>query len=320
MGQLSEAQDQLPSSLFISGVEDRDEHPTCAGGFGDIYRASYQGKMVALKRIRTFTSAPNLQRTHLKFCREALVWQGLRHRFILPLIGIDRDTFPPSFCMMSPWMKNGTVLTYLRDRGHGDVDRLVRIAPLLGRSTFTYTPNIHQLLENAQGLDYLHAQNIVHGDLRGTNILISDENSACLSDFGLATSVSDTDSPAMLTSSSNNGGSTRWFAPELIAPKAFGCERFVRTPASDVFAYACVCLELYTGSPPLSDVKPDVAAMLRVIQGERPLRPEGMSEELWHLITSAWAAEAHTRPTINDIVSTFPGAVNADYGNRNTTE
>ncbi|KAJ7906487.1 hypothetical protein B0H13DRAFT_1527008, partial [Mycena leptocephala] len=41
MGQLSGAQNQLPSSLFISGVNDRDEHPTFAGGVGDIYRASY---------------------------------------------------------------------------------------------------------------------------------------------------------------------------------------------------------------------------------------------------------------------------------------
>ncbi|KAJ6597256.1 hypothetical protein DFH09DRAFT_877194, partial [Mycena vulgaris] len=38
---LSEARDQLPSSLFITGVADRDEHPTFWGGFGDIYRASY---------------------------------------------------------------------------------------------------------------------------------------------------------------------------------------------------------------------------------------------------------------------------------------
>ncbi|KAJ6476214.1 hypothetical protein C8R45DRAFT_787626, partial [Mycena sanguinolenta] len=38
---LSEARDQLPASLFISGVTNRDEHPTFSGGFGDIYRASY---------------------------------------------------------------------------------------------------------------------------------------------------------------------------------------------------------------------------------------------------------------------------------------
>ncbi|KAJ7107553.1 kinase-like domain-containing protein, partial [Mycena epipterygia] len=166
MGQLAGAQDQLPSSLFISGVNDRDEHPTFAGGFGDIYRASYQGKMVALKRIKTFTMDTASYRTRMAFCREAIVWRGLRHQFILPLIGIDRQMFPSSFCMVSPWMKNGTVLKYLRDRGHGDVDRLGS--------------------ETAQGLEYLHAQNIVHGDLRGTNILISDDNSACLSDFGLA--------------------------------------------------------------------------------------------------------------------------------------
>ncbi|KAJ7082143.1 kinase-like domain-containing protein, partial [Mycena epipterygia] len=228
-------------------------------------------------------------------CREALVWQGLRHRFILPLIGIDRETFPSSFCMVSPWMKNGTVLKYLGDRGRADVDRL--------------------LLEIAQGLDYLHGQHIVHGDLRGTNILISDDNSACLSDFGLATSVSDAESTtAMLTSSSNHGGSVRWFAPELISPAVFGCERFLRTPASDIYAYACVCMELYSGGPPFSDVKPDVAAMLRVLQGDRPQRPAQMSQELWRLVTAAWAADFHARPTIYYIVSAFPRSSKADQG------
>ncbi|KAJ7817850.1 hypothetical protein B0H14DRAFT_2263035, partial [Mycena olivaceomarginata] len=37
---LSESCDKLPSSLFITGVTGREEHPTFAGGFGDIYRAS----------------------------------------------------------------------------------------------------------------------------------------------------------------------------------------------------------------------------------------------------------------------------------------
>ncbi|KAJ6495889.1 hypothetical protein DFH09DRAFT_1205324 [Mycena vulgaris] len=40
----------LPSSIFINGVSDRDEDPTFGGGFGDVYRASYQGKMVAPPR------------------------------------------------------------------------------------------------------------------------------------------------------------------------------------------------------------------------------------------------------------------------------
>ncbi|KAJ6468974.1 hypothetical protein DFH09DRAFT_955405, partial [Mycena vulgaris] len=51
---LSEACDKLPSSLFITGVTQHDEHVAFGGGFGDIYRASYDGKTVALKRIRNF--------------------------------------------------------------------------------------------------------------------------------------------------------------------------------------------------------------------------------------------------------------------------
>jgi serine/threonine protein kinase len=89
--------------------------------------------------------------------------------------------------------------------------------------------------------------NIVHGDLRGNNILISDEHHACLSDFGLATTIREdnTDTTAgPLASSSNRGGSMRWFAPELIVPEQFGCERFVRTRATDVYAFACVCIEV----------------------------------------------------------------------------
>ncbi|KAF7336067.1 Kinase-like protein [Mycena sanguinolenta] len=101
------------------------------------------------------------------------------------------------------------------------------------------------------GLDYLHSMDVVHGDLRGTNILISNEGNASLSDFGLATSIEDADSTtAGVTTSSNRAGSVRWFAPELIDPTRFGCTKFIRTKASDVYAYACVCLELYTRNPP----------------------------------------------------------------------
>ncbi|KAJ7336465.1 kinase-like domain-containing protein [Mycena albidolilacea] len=278
MQKVVEAGEQLPSSLFIIGVNDHDEHPTFGGGFGDVYQASYDGKRVALKRIRTFTADSTTHRNRL----EALVWQGLRHRFILPLLGIDRLTFAPSFCMVSPWMKYGTVLRYLQDRGRGGVNRL--------------------LLEIAQGLGYLHSLNIIHGDLRGTNILISDDGHACLSDFGLATTFSEADSTATMTSSSNRAGSARWFAPELIEPKSFGCERFVRTTASDVYAYACVCLELYTGRPPFAHL-PDVAAMLRVIAGDRPEQPPVVSAALWQLVTAAWVPEPHARPSIHKIAA-----------------
>ncbi|KAF7373383.1 hypothetical protein MSAN_00547900 [Mycena sanguinolenta] len=286
---LSEARDQLPASLFISGVTNWDEHPTFSGGFGDIYRASYNGTTVALKRIRVFQAGAGSPRSRLQFCREALVWQTLRHEYVLPLIGIDRETFS-SFCMVSPWMQHGTIVKYLSEHGRSDADKM--------------------LLQIAEGLAYLHSMKIVHGDLRGSNILVSDDWNACLADFGLASVIEDPASTtsgagALITSTANHAGSLRWFAPELIAPTFFGCDRFVRTTASDVYAFACVCVELYTGSPPFFDVSPDVAAMLKVVAGERPSRPESMSDHLWDLVTTAWAQHLRERTSMEKIIESM---------------
>ncbi|KAJ7264461.1 kinase-like domain-containing protein [Mycena haematopus] len=279
---LSEVREQLSSSLFISGVSDPDEYPTFCGGFGDVYRASFSSSTVALKRIRTFHASAGAPRKRLQFCREALIWQKLRHKYILPLIGIDRETFP-SFSMVSPWMKHGNILKYLSQYGRHDVEKM--------------------LLQIAEGLGYLHSMEIVHGDLRGTNILVSDDWNVCLAGFGLAGVVGDDASTTFTahTSSANPAGSLRWFAPELILPRQFGCERFVRTPATDVYAFACVCLELHTGSPPFAAVSPDAAAMLAVIAGERPARSAGMSDHLWGLVTAAWAQEYVDRPDVKEI-------------------
>ncbi|KAJ7717076.1 kinase-like domain-containing protein [Mycena maculata] len=216
---LSESCDKLPSSLFITGVSGREDQPRFGGGFGDIYRASYSNQTVALKHMRHFLRGADLRRIRLKFCREALVWKDLHHPHILPFLGIDRDSFPSSLCMVSPWMEHGTVVDYLKNHGHANVDKL--------------------LFEIAQGLQYLHSRNIVHGDLRGANILINQDWSACLADFGL--SVFSNATTSMHTS--NRSGSIYWMAPELIAPERFGLA-FARTPASDVYAFGCVCVEV----------------------------------------------------------------------------
>ncbi|KAF8174693.1 kinase-like domain-containing protein, partial [Mycena galopus ATCC 62051] len=206
-------------------------------------------------------------------CREALLWKDLHHPNILPFLGIDRYSFPSFFCMVSPWMEHGTVINYLKTHGFSDVDKL--------------------LYHIAQGLQYLHSRNIVHGDLRGANILIKEDCSACLADFGLSM-LSDTTSLA----STNRGGNSHWMAPELLDPPRFGLD-FLRTLATDVYAFGCVCFELYTERPPFASVS-DVTALLMVLNGERPERPPGppaMSDTLWKHVTEFWAESPIARPS-----------------------
>ncbi|KAF7349005.1 Kinase-like protein [Mycena venus] len=181
--------------------------------------------------------------------------------------------------MVSPWMEHGTVLQYLKDHGRANVDRL--------------------LFEVAQGLHYLHSCNIVHGDLRGTNILVNEDWSACLTDFGLSV-FSNASAPM---NSPTRAGSILWMAPELIAPDRFGYE-FARTPATDVYAFGCVCVELYTGRPPFSELS-EGSALLKIINGERAVRPSGipaMSDTLWQHVMEYWAESPVTRPTTEAVV------------------
>ncbi|KAJ7778423.1 kinase-like domain-containing protein, partial [Mycena metata] len=273
---LSKLRDRLPSSFFITGVTERDEHPSFAGGFGDIYRASYKNRAVAVKQMRYFEVDFNVRRRiHYEFCREALVWKDLLHPHILPFLGIDLDNFPAHLCLVSPWMENGTVLNYFENYGRANVDKL--------------------LYEVAQGLFYLHSRSYVHGDLRGANILINEDQSACLADFGLSVI-----SEATLTLSSNRAGSIHWMAPELIDPDRFG-RKFAKTPASDVYAFGCVCIELYTGRPPFRNLS-EMAVMFKILNGARPERPHGMSDMLWQCVNTYWVDEPAARSATEVVV------------------
>ncbi|KAJ7728407.1 kinase-like domain-containing protein [Mycena maculata] len=281
---LSETCNKLPASIFIQGVTDCDPRPITGGGYADVYRALYERQPVALKRLRDYIQGVDARTIRLKFCREALVWQNLRNPYILPLIGIDGETFSPSLCMVSPWMVNGTILAYLhRNR--------------------TQSVNVNDLLwQVAQGLQYLHSHNVVHGDLRGENILIDSDWTVRLSDFGLSLFSDLSGRPT------KESGSAPWMAPELINPEQFD-RPFLRTPESDVYAFGCVCVELYTGQRPFPTSKSEAAVVVKVLHGIRPERPSSMNEELWQHLNVYWAHDPDSRPSADTVVRNMARAI-----------
>jgi serine/threonine protein kinase len=76
-----------------------------------------------------------------------------------------------------------------------------------------------------------------------SNILIDEAWLAVIADFGLADFVDAT------ANTSHSSGAPRWMAPKLIDPTSFKLEKSRRTPASDVYAFACACLEVGSFSP-----------------------------------------------------------------------
>ncbi|KAF8218242.1 kinase-like domain-containing protein [Mycena galopus ATCC 62051] len=283
--QLSEVSDLLPSSMAIRCGTLFSPTPLAGGNFGDIYQAAYQGGVVALKRLRLFQAqSEESLRIRRKFLKEALIWKILDHHdHVLPFLGVDSETFPGFLCMVSPWMSKGAVV----NNNCGPSEESI---PVL-------------IYEIAIGLQYLHSQNIVHGDLRGANILLDDQGHARLADFGLAVVV---DGPLAPT---NRGGSLRWMAPELLNPESCGLKDFERTVASDIYAFGCVCVELYAGKPPFSEFPSDGTVLLCVISGGRPEYPSKMPMWCQQLINTCLSYVPSNRPETNTVIEAIVESV-----------
>ena len=83
-----------------------------------------------------------------------------------------------------------------------------------------------------------HAPQVIHGDLRGANILISDDGEPLLCDFGMAVIIEDlTQMP--ISASLQESGNPRWMAPEL-----FRGDMCITSSQSDVYSLGMVLLEV----------------------------------------------------------------------------
>lgn len=107
------------------------------------------------------------------------------------------------------------------------------IGPLLLYYLTIRSPS--QVYGIASGLAYLHSQDVIHGDVKGLNVLLNELVQPVLCDFGMTKALSTMHNA---TSSAMKGvGSLRWMAPELHddAPKS---------AKSDMFAFSMTIVEV----------------------------------------------------------------------------
>ncbi|KAJ7114239.1 kinase-like domain-containing protein [Mycena epipterygia] len=280
---LCTATKDFPPTLFLELDSVDTNQQIGQGGFSDIFLGRYKGQDIALKRLRVFQPEPNeMSKISKSLLQEVLTWVHLKHIYVLPFFGLDEKTFESySPCIVTPYMRNGTMNNFVKLRNGMLPDR--RVDKLL--------------FETAQGLAYLHSQNIVHGDLRGGNVLMDEGEHAQLADFGLAIVTDAT----LGTTSTKQRGSLRWMAPELHDYQV----GFKRTEASDVYAFACLCIEIYTGEQPFWNIHQDIMVVLEILKQMRPPRPSSsgppdgtraMSDRLWATVEACWAHKPSDRP------------------------
>ncbi|KAG6898881.1 hypothetical protein C0993_003246 [Termitomyces sp. T159_Od127] len=277
-----------PTCYELKGVEQTSQYPVTAGGFADIYRGRFKGKAVCLKTLRLYERG-HVEHALQMFSKEALLWGQLSHQNVLAIFGLFHFQNRPS--IVSLWMDNGNVNDYLKKNPHAPRQRLA--------------------LDVGNGLAYLHDMGIVHGDLKGPNVLVDNAGHAQLCDFGIS-SVMDFDLVSWTSQQATGpkAGTVRWQAPELIPIDDDG-EVIRCTTASDVYAWACVSFEIFVGEVPFADIRRDAVVVHRVQSGARPKRPDSSSpvwnewaltENIWSCMEHCWDGEPGQRPSAKEVI------------------
>ncbi|KAJ7159615.1 kinase-like domain-containing protein [Mycena filopes] len=282
----------LPTSFRCAGPL-QEKELIGYGGSATVWRGTTDGTDVAIKSFRLYTQYPPISQ---RFIKETLLLRLVQHPNILRFLSVVDE--PQRIGIVTPWYANGSIMRYIR---------------------MVQKPPLKELMEQvADGLHFLSQYEIVHGDLKGENILIDDNGKALIADFGLSsirlrlncsnslaagglsTSPESVSSLAatILSASSAGGGTYRWMAPERLNPQAYELRTQQATKASDVYAFGMLVVEVFGGETPWSALRTEFVFINAIVANTRPPRPTSMPDDLWEIVTECWSQFPVDRPSI----------------------
>eukprot|EP01087_Luapelamoeba_hula_P018719 TRINITY_DN607_c0_g2_i1.p1 TRINITY_DN607_c0_g2~~TRINITY_DN607_c0_g2_i1.p1 ORF type:complete len:342 (-),score=88.31 TRINITY_DN607_c0_g2_i1:148-1173(-) len=239
------------------------------GNFGEVYRGSYLGTDVAIKRL--FFVDDDFMQKYIE--REMDTLTQLNHPNIVQLMGLCIGL--EDLYIVTEFVNGGNLNQKLVDRTV-ELDWKLRVA---------------LLRDFALAMSFLHNKGIIHRDLKSHNLLVTDEWKLKVCDFGLAR-------PAPEGEEEKQGmtivGTNEWMAPEVALGEKYDA-------SCDVFSYGMVVYELIMREePPIRKLrdgfcfKPaDYTAKL----------PSDCPPKLWDLLCDCAADERTNRPDFKGIVT-----------------
>jgi len=270
-----------------SSFGDEETNTLGKGSFGVVLKGTWQGKTVAVKRL--FLNQLN-KRERVAFEKELHILAYLgNHPNLVTLYAYTLE--PPCFIM--EYVKLGN-LSYIL---HYSTDVKVEAQLTCGKIK-------KRLLQGViSGMLQLHALAIVHGDLKPANVLVTEDYTAKITDFGLATLRGKTSSAIATSSDGENiiGGTGGYMAPELLDASS------PPELTSDVYSFGVLLNEVVQEEEPYSEALNNFhgrgifAAANYARLGHRPFIKKNTPVGLQMLILACWDQTPQTRPTFNQI-------------------
>lgn len=207
------------------------------------------------------------------------------HPNVVTLLGscTDRD---PLFVIME-FVPFGKLQTYLREsrveRSYGNLHGSSKHLTSRDLTSFAY--------QVAKGMEYLSSKGIIHRDLAARNVLVGENKTCKVADFGFARDVI---TNHVYERKSEGRLPIRWMAPESLYDNIF-------TVKTDVWSFGIVMWEIVTlGSTPY----PGLAAaevMRRVRDGYRLEKPEHCKREMYNIMYYCWDPDPNERPSFSEL-------------------
>lgn len=241
--------------------------PFGLGAFGAVHKGKWgeaKTEVVVKCLHRDITHVPT------SFVKKAGIWKELEHRNVLKMYGACHTSTPVFFVCDFASEGNFAEFFGLREANKRIFWRL--------------------FLEAARGLFYLHAQSVVHGGVKCSNLLVDAEKTAKICDFmDDHTRVV----PGRTTFNVQNMTNVRWQAPECLL------DHEDPTPASDVYSLGMSIIEAKIGELPWGahTSKNEIAG--RVASGaEYPRPPEIGADAEWNLVQAMCRFDASDRVSL----------------------
>jgi serine/threonine-protein kinase len=187
---------------------------------GIVFRAVRDRETVAVKVLKEALS--DNRAFERRFLRESRVAAAVQHKHLVPIV--DAGEADGRHYLAARYVPGGSLAMRLRTCGRLAVDETLRLVTDIGA-----------------GVDALHRLGLVHRDVKPSNVMLDDDGTAALTDFGLAKGPAYT----VLTKPGTIVGTIGYLAPEVLLGEE-------ATAASDIYALGCVAYECLAGAAPFA--------------------------------------------------------------------
>ncbi|XP_043218971.1 fibroblast growth factor receptor 3-like isoform X4 [Amphibalanus amphitrite] len=260
------------------------------GAFGRVVRGALDGSAkpnssvtVAVKMLKEGHTDAELM--DLVSEMEVMKMIG-RHVNIINLIGTCTQDGP--LLVIVEFAPHGNLRSYLRERRH---------TTGYERAFDHETPTVRELTsfayQVARGMEYLAAKKCIHRDLAARNILVGENKTLKIADFGLARDIQNNEYYRKVT---DGRLPVKWMAPEALFERLY-------TTQSDVWSFGILLWEIFSmGGMPYPSI-PNVEKLFSLLrEGYRMERPPGCPQKLDDIMRQCWEYYPNLRPTFTELV------------------